>query len=139
MSKFISSEEFLKQSKKVQETFKTWWKPSYGDFYIWDMTGFGHTHIASKSEKGLILPIKSNVWDEKKICIPLFRIDQLIEFIEDKTDGKIDIEWGGINGYSINIAFKNGWVNTYEDDLLKALWKVALKIVKEELAEEENE
>ncbi|ENK0558022.1 hypothetical protein AB2T19_002831 [Clostridium botulinum] len=128
---YISGEEFLNQPQKVQNAFITWWKPQVGDLV--------HDKI---NIVGVIVPVlcigdyKSNL-DKNKV-IPLFQMHQLIEFIEDNSckNSKLEIEWCN-DGYIINIVSEvndekvfNEYI-TFEKEILKALWKVSIKIIGE--------
>jgi len=60
---FISTEEFLRQPKEIQEVFIEWWKPQPLDLYVFDKRS---SEIVKVSDELFILPYKSNnVWDEK--------------------------------------------------------------------------
>ncbi|HDK7180720.1 TPA: hypothetical protein PTW06_003640 [Clostridium botulinum] len=127
---FISTEEFLKQPKKVQNIFKNWWKPQAGDLV--------HDKI---NIVGVIVPAlcigdyKSNL-DKSKVT-PLFQMHQLIEFIEDKTSCKIIniYYFNKKNCYSITLE-NNEIAKTIEsskNNLLYALWEVACNIAEYEV------
>ena len=36
---YISAEQFLKQSEKIQKAFMDWWKPEKYNLFIWDAKG----------------------------------------------------------------------------------------------------
>lgn len=142
---FISTEEFLKQDKKIQKVFIDWWKPQLFDLYIFDKRII---EIVRTSDENMILPCKSNnIWEEKKHCIPLFTEGQLREFIEDKTNSKIDMMFFK-KGYDIELFSTGKLQDEFEAisaeyefeelpcDLLQAYWKVALEIAKENVENE---
>lgn len=130
---FILIEEFLKQNKEVQEVFMEWWKPQIGDL-VYDRI----------SIVGVVVPVlcmgqyRTNL-DKTKVT-PLLQINQLIRFIEDKTECKIEIDYyteevsiylnsldnDGISHYKYS-PFEN-----FGLDLLKALWKIACIIALEQ-------
>ncbi|APM39432.1 hypothetical protein [Clostridium kluyveri] len=141
---FISSEEFLKQSEKVQKVLKDWWKPEYGDLYIFDYQGFNEINLAIKvtdqpSKNCYILPLGNDyAWEDKELCMPLFTEGQLRKFIEEKTDTKVQIYYDGDYGYTLDIGYKDsfkeehwGMYEKLGNDLLQAYWKVAVIIAKE--------
>ena len=137
---FISVEEFLKQPKEVQHVFMEWWKPQPFDLYIFDKRSLG---LVKKSDKDYILPYKSNnIWEEKKHCIPLLTEGQLRKFIEDKTNGKVMVEYTVCENIVLKLATKSKVTGGLEFkrnysfpkskfNLLQAYWEVALKEAEE--------
>lgn len=148
--KYISAEEFLKQSKEIQKVFLDWWQPEEFDIYV-----------NKELEKHRVTQVDL----EDDVCnyylkteyIPLLTEGQLREFIEDKTSElakaqcKMKIEYKtkdeieenkrGLNliplqsqeGYFIQITsteFRGGIMKFHDlgTDLLKAYWQVACKI-----------
>lgn len=137
---FISTEEFLKQDEKVQKEFIDWWKPQLLDLYIFDKRII---EIVRTSDENMILPCKSNnIWEEKKHCIPLLTEGQLREFIENKTNKTLFIDFDCIEeklDYDIYLFDNNDKYIKHENlgnSLFKAYWKVALEIAKESVENE---
>lgn len=139
---YISAEEFLGQPVEVQKVFLDWWKPSLGDLVCVDTGKFADVDIYNglPYRKNLILKCLENERDIELLeydC-PLLVEGQLRQFIEDKTDCKLEVMY--IKGYSIrlsrnnpegkNVIFSKRFL---EKDLLKSYWKVALEIAKEKV------
>ena len=143
---FITVEQFKEQPKEVQEVFLDWWKCEPFNIYAWCWN------------------LKDNKWSIESCCnqiqadtinkgktigdiIPLFTEGQLRKFIEDKSNGTVKlIQWHiedsqiSKRGYAIDILRKNEYHVTYHykdlgEDLLKAYWKVACIVAKEDLNE----
>lgn len=124
---FISSEEFERQPKEVQNVFLEWWKPLVGDL-VYD----------KGSIVGVLVPVicigqyKTNI--DKNKHIPLLTETQLRRFIEDKIcNGKIATEYYE-DGYKIFVLDPNFDEKSFNDfetdktDLIEAYWDVACKI-----------
>lgn len=137
---YISTEEFLKQPKNVQQVFLDWWKPSIGDLVKTDWEAIEVVRLIvvgkPRDSHGVIL--------HKKNSIPLLTEGQLRKFIEDKTKGIVKVvQWNPCKddnkyGYTIYILAKDRYKVLREfgylklgTDLLKAYWKVACEIAKE--------
>lgn len=134
---YISAEEFLKQPKEVQEVFRDWWEPSAGDLYLYYSTyNNQQDNIAVINKQLEVFPRFKN--DIKEFGYQLLTEGQLRKFIEDKTGCKLFIEY--YNGSDILIRFMkaNKEIKSYMfyncNDLLRAYWKVACEIAKEELS-----
>ena len=126
--KYISAEQLLKQSDKVQRVLLDWWKPSVGDLCWYKESKFVSMididyNIEDIATKNLILFFK----------IPLFTEGQLREFIEDNCL-KIEINTYGDGEYTLK-TFLHGRKNNMVDCdyLLQAYWQVACTIAEEEL------
>ena len=158
---YISAEEFLKQPKEVQEVFLNWWNfeidsPIYVSkeagldkegfdllkVYGWDYKEGKMLPMELMTYKtNLIIPLtkKSSLYEtfieNAKYVTPLFTEGQLRKFIEDKTAmGTVNVDY--FEGYRIKINSSINQSKYYKDlgnDLLKAYWKVAVQIAKEEL------
>jgi len=137
--KYISAKEFLKQSKQVQDTILDWWQPSLGDIYcnrygmpLGDILVINNGNFNWKSFKD----------DVKQYGIPLLTEGQLREFIKSKGF-YIDIKT--LEPYYTYQLYLKVSINDYElesievnkyfidNDLLSMYWKVALKIIKEDI------
>lgn len=126
--KHISAEQFNQADRKVKDSLYSWWEKNIniGDLFESNITyGLG---VVYDTEEQSIPAILGNT-------TPLLTVGQMIEFIEDITNGKVDIVSGtdAIGGlsyymvevYEINstrcietIAFKG------DVDLTQALWKM---------------
>ena len=154
----ISAEEFLKQDEKVQKVFLDWWKPEIGDVFstkkVYDEID---VVIDVVGDKIWGLNITFKCCKDKKVCpyielcevFPLFNLQQLIDFVEDKTKGKVDLNYSYFDkGYDV-FAYNDGAkfedfkctfkVNTEEGNLLKAIWEVACRVATKVAKEETNE
>lgn len=143
--KFISAEEFLKQPKEVQKVFLDWWKCDNGDLYV--------NNYELKTEGNYCnvrccnIELESNLEGEwewfKDESTPLLTEGQIRKFIEDKTNGHVDLAYyaykeNGFRGYTLETWLYNPYKCTKQfkdlgDNLLQAYWQVALKIIEEEL------
>lgn len=119
---YISREEFLKQSDKVQREFKEY---------------FDGESMLFWNNECLVY------WGFEDILIntPAITEGPLRKFIEDKTKYKIDINYYEINGY--DLALTEGKTNYFNyldlgHDLLQAYWKVACEIAKNEVNKHEQ-
>lgn len=134
---YIKAEQFLSQTKDVQEIFLKWWNPSIGDLYTYTTE-----NNQDYSELSCVTSINVARLTErnKGKRIPLFTEGQLRKFIEEKTGfpiAKIEL----VNGqYDIYTRYKA--IDNYSDirlfselgrSVLQAYWKVACMIAKEEL------
>nr|DAH85479.1 MAG TPA: hypothetical protein [Caudoviricetes sp.] len=118
---YISAEEFLKQSDKVQREFKEY---------------FDGESMLFWNNECLVY------WGFEDILIntPAITEGPLRKFIEDKTKYKIDINYYEINGY--DLALTEGKTNYFNyldlgHDLLQAYWKVACEIASSEVNKHE--
>ena len=137
---FIEPEEFLKQDKEVQKVFIDWWKPKFGDLYSCD----NHRILKVIDED-----IESELKEDKDFLkhtiycfnslkdkiIPLFTEGQLRQFIEDKTNMNINLDYICPEcGYSIVLTCYDRNSKPFIDlgnNSLQAYWKVACEIAKE--------
>lgn len=128
---YISSEEFLKQSEKVQKVLLDWWKPEITNLYT------------DKYERNRMIEFERDITHIKLLksnkTIPLLQMHQLIQFIENKG-----YKFVSVNNY-IEVDKKQMWTakafktmmqlqpsfETFEEDKLQALWKVAIEIAEE--------
>ena len=143
---FITTEQFLKEDKKVQEVFIDWWKPSMGDLYAWNYSDESENdlHKLQACTSKLVTELTN---DNKGINegdrIPLLTEGQLRKFIEDKTKSYFSCEI--INplvneeGFRFVFEFYSGKEFKYNEklrkeiyaiDLLQAYWQVAVQMAK---------
>lgn len=127
---YITAEQFLEQSKEVQETFIDWWKPGIGDLFKYkEKDEHDCIEVECIQSKNRLRTI---TFAE---VIPLLTEGQLRQFIEDKTRTKIDIEFY-TTGYEIFASSDEYHIRT--DNLFQAYWQVAIKIASEEVKKSEN-
>lgn len=131
---FITAEQFLEQSEKVQKVFLDWWKPTKGDlFYTLDRKyDFKINRIEAIFDNSTLVDVQEN----KGYYKPLFTETQLRHFIEEKTHAVIQVDYCPIGGYTIYLSNKNEmeiWkcFNNLGDDLLQAYWQVTCKIAED--------
>ncbi|WP_334686098.1 hypothetical protein, partial [Clostridium tertium] len=131
-------------SIEIQKVFLDWWKPEIGDL----ATG-RYANIVAISSQRDIDAVK--IYKGEPYAIPLFTEGQLRKFIEDKTNGLLDVECNDLNDdyyfYTIRIfeikeleygkEFGEILIEEYIEceDLLQAYWKVACMVAKEGLNE----
>ncbi|MBS5886679.1 hypothetical protein [Clostridium sp.] len=136
---FITVEQFQEQPVEVQKVFLDWWRVNRTDA---DLV------LLKTGRDKFKLQIINNI---DMVCVendeitPLFTEGQLRKFIEDKSNGIVKlIQWHiedsqiSKRGYAIDILRKNEYHVTYHykdlgEDLLKAYWKVACSVAKEEV------
>lgn len=131
--KYISAEEFLEQSKKVQQVFLDWWEPQIGDLFVWNYSDERENDLhklqccTSKSVTNLT---KCNKGLKEGNRIPLLTEGQLRSFISDISNRYVDLHYVDIDTDKyIVIADKTYITECIEP--LQAYWKVAIKIAKE--------
>ena len=128
--KYISSGEFLRQSKEIQKVFTNWWMCDIGDLFVDKFDYSANTKVINAVTSKEIL--SNYKWYKKKDIEPLFTLQQLMDFIENKK-GKITIMEFDYDHW--NIVTKCDSYITDETDLLKVVWKVACEIAKKESEE----
>lgn len=125
--RYITAEQFLQADKKVQDSIMKWWQPEDGDLIQYNCNGFN---------KILALDI-GNIVDMKNgylgNVIPLFTLQQLIEYVNSLIYAKIEYNYYTNDCdaiYELNIddshcSAENSF--TFDEDipLLQAMWKVA--------------
>lgn len=138
--KYITYDQFKELDGNVQKVFIDWWKPFIGDLYC-DVDAYGKDDIrCAKTLDGL----ECLETDKRYFYyVPLFTLHQLWDFLEDKTNSKIEIKYlnphrtHGKKEYKIMIL-ENGNVYGYDrmsesEDKLQALWQVAVGIAEGEV------
>jgi len=131
---YVLAKQFMSETKEIQKSSISWWKPQIGDLYC-DLNAFGIGNISC-----ILTADELEVIETDKILnyfVPLFQIHQLIKFIEDKTECKIEMDYyeEGVSIYLNSLGkdglshYKFGPFENLGFDLLKALWEVACKIV----------
>lgn len=143
---YITAEQFLSLPKEVQKVFMDWWEIEEGDLiYLVDEKETHQIAYAEEDIYGLIhhwyydfeedeLMITGKCYDYGYPVIPLFRLDQLWEFIEDITEDRVYVtnyphQFRGVGLDEI------GW-NSLNTNLLQAMWDLAIKVAREWLKDE---
>lgn len=145
--KFISAEEFLKQDKKVQETFINWWEPSIGDLYLntpgnrEDFEQIVEVIYSQELANDAYNNKNCNMKESRGDYFPLLTEGQLRKFIEDKTKYKIVYNYNYEGNIIVGLKdIKSyGFIKEYktdEADLLQAYWQVAVEIASKEVKEQ---
>jgi hypothetical protein len=134
--KYISVEEFLKQPEEVRKVFIEWWQCEIGDLFAFDGDDDRDLNILQVvGSENQITMTKVNKGESR---IPLFTEGQLREFILDKTKMHCVEVKMVYSSFKHTIIIRNGdlyWeFKEVDRDLLQALWKVALKVAKEIVA-----
>lgn len=119
---YITAEEFLKQSEKVQRELLEWWKPVEGDL----ITGKYPMNIAVIKPQADIEQLNKH---KGSYFMPLLQQHHLTKFIEDKIGCKFDTYYYDRAGYDFCPCDGKGieFVDLGHD-LLQALWQVACEI-----------
>ena len=125
---FISSEEFLKQNKKVQEVFIDWFGNNADSYDL----------VCTDTKIKYISFYGDLEFGEKADYVPLLTEGQLRKFIEDKTGCYIDISHNSMDT-CIQLCDKEDeypigeWEWQYlSNDLLQAYWEIAVEITEHE-------
>ncbi|WP_461614355.1 hypothetical protein [Clostridium sp. Marseille-QA1073] len=92
---YIPAEEFLKQSEKVQRELLEWWQPQIGDLTT---SKYPMEISFVKSQRD----IEALKYYKGKPFLPLLQIHQLIKFLEDKINCKVECYVDYI-GYTIHL------------------------------------
>lgn len=134
---YIKVEQFLSQTKDVQDKFLNWWEPSIGDLYTYAIENEqDYSELSCVTSINVAKQTKRNKGER----IPLFTEGQLRKFIEEKTGGIVKvIQWhiedSGLykKGYSIDILSRDKYSVNYSygnlgKDLLKAYWHIACSL-----------
>lgn len=135
---YIEAEQFLALDEKVQKVFIEWWDPEVGDLFEHKLLP-SIKNIVVKKWNYLIKGFYNDNFENKKYHVPLFRLDQLWSFIEEKTKLKSGINIYNDTGYDIYFCCSNNSakIKYIKKDLgtdkLQAFWKVAVEIAKEEI------
>ena len=130
--RYITSEQFLQADKVVQEALLKWWKPTMGDLVEYRCNGLN---------KVLALDVESILdLNNGYLCgvIPLFNLQQLMEYIEEEACSGVEIQH--FSGYecigecscltSEHEGFFKDEDFEYHGDILQAMWKLAQRIAK---------
>ncbi|MBD5589255.1 hypothetical protein [Clostridium botulinum] len=134
---YISAEEFLKQPKEVQEVLINWWQPEFGDLFLedyWDIDSIINIVGCVPINKKHFEDYDGKTHYKTDLVIPLLTEGQLIQFIESKTNRKIEIYLNVYHQYHFSLVSESeefGIYETRESNLLQALWQVACKIAQE--------
>jgi hypothetical protein len=133
---FITVEQFKEQSEEVQKIFLDWWNPSVGDIFIFTTDEYDNSD-SNIGVLGSLKQISITRSSKGEYRIPLFTEGQLRKFIEDKNNGKVESYYAW-DYYTIAIrntgcGGDDPQYDTEETNLLKAYWKVACMIAKEEV------
>lgn len=131
---YITGEQFLQQTKGIQEILINWWKPQYRDL----VQG---CYYGKEYDSNIIWCVgdvdMDYVKDDLK-PIPLLSETQLRKFIMDNTgaygsDGVLEILWDKFS-YKIKISISDNYFyefETYEKDILQTHWNVACQLAKQ--------
>lgn len=146
---FIPAEEFLKQSEKVQGNIKDWLEENMQEKeWIKFIEEGGELSVDSVLDTrkdninvGRVFYIdKCFLWTSihETNVVPLLQMHQLINFIQDKTNCKVEMDTYKERGYELYLhSFEQGKREYNHEpysnlgfDLLNALWLVAIQIAK---------
>lgn len=134
---YINANQFLSQSKEVQNQFLNWWKPSIGDLYTYTIENEqDYSEVSCVTSLNVAKQTERN----KGVRIPLLTEGQLRKFIEEYADCKVMIEYTscenivvkmcqadevtGLLRYKRKITFPKD-----KFDLINSYWQTAINIV----------
>lgn len=127
---YITAEQFLSLPKEVQEVFIDWWEPRMHDLFLSQVGELGNMECCIEDNHTLEAVTKS-----KGIYkFPLFRLDQLWEFIEEVTEDKVYVTNYPHQFREVGLV-EIGW-NFSNTNLLQAMWDLAIKVAREWLKDE---
>lgn len=133
---------FMNQPKFVRDVFIKWWKPKkydlfYYELYCLDREKDVYNGINEEEyhiDRGVSFvdkdDFKDNIFipiEAFDLCVPLLSLGQLIEFIQDKTNGEINI----ISSKDDSQVIVNTGERVFDRTgscLLDIVWKVACDI-----------
>lgn len=142
---FIAAEEFLKQSDKMQKELISYFTERSKEnnltiFYLGTKMALANRYEWSRPIFKYQFQCSNIVYDR---IIPALSMSDLFEFIESKANGIVKvIQWHledndvSKRGYSIYLLSKDKYHVLYHykdlgEDLLLALWQVAIKVCEE--------
>lgn len=140
MKNYISAEEFLSLDKEVQKAFIDWWKPKRFDLFNCIPHGMENRENLSilnyyTNTRGIEFYYLGFDGILKSECIPLLQTHQLIDFIEEKTNYKINITYCSEGYYLEKVITDEFYENIIDEflghDLMNALFKISIIIAKQ--------
>lgn len=138
--KYIKANQFLSQSKDVQNKFLNWWKPSIGDLYTYTIENEqDYSEVSCVTSLNVAKQTERN----KGVRIPLLTEGQLRKFIEEYTKSKVMIEYTSCRNIVIKTCIEDEVTGslrynrkfifpTNKFNLINSYWQVAINIVKEQ-------
>lgn len=134
----ITSEHFLSQSQKAQNVIKNNIQFEKGDYFYNTKEEVEYTYKGFYSDK---YQLTRSTWETEDFInlddfIPLLSETQLRQFIEDKTNSKIEMDYSDF-GYMMYLctikgngkyAYNYGSFEKLDSDLLQAYFQVACRI-----------
>ena len=140
---YISAEEFLKQPQEARRVLKEWWKENMQLYDLYKTTRKYSEVFCIQNKQHL-----DNTKDFIDAIIPLLTEGQLRKFIEDKTEGTIDLYYTHMEDKHYKTINKAKYLELSDlreiifrmrfesdEDIFKAYWKCALKIARGEFRE----
>ena len=130
---FITSEQFLYQSEKVQSELIKWWKPQIGDLYTCSNSNYvkviDEDVLAEYEINGSLTETIYCFNSKEDIVLPLLQIHHLIRFIKYKGH-TYEIFKHADGEHSVNI-YSYGCCKLCIDNikLLQALWEITIKLI----------
>ena len=124
--RYIKPEQFKGQPEEVQKVLLDWWQPMMGDLSY--SKKYGMAALTSDSIRRLSED-DSGILKERNT--PLFTLQQLWEFIEDKVNCFVTVDYIA-DEYWVNT---DDWWNEKEqcfagEDKLQAFWKCACEVAR---------
>lgn len=127
---YITANQFLELPKEIQKVFIDWWQPEIHDIFFAQLGEFGN--IESSIEDNYVLNVVLK--DKGMYRFPLLRLDQLWEFIEEKTGEYVEVIFITIE-YVIRVTSIDESL-AWKADKLEAFWEAAVKVASENWRDE---
>ena len=139
---FITIEQIKEAGNDVFDQIMKWWEPSPGDVI---RTCEGKRLLIDHIEEDKVFFCNDSIcstWDYKGNIVPFLTVQQLISFIEWRTEYNIEkIEYGVVDCYWIHPYFEETygmdedvprWISNEssfcDEKLINALWKCACEV-----------
>lgn len=125
--RYITVEQFREQPENIQKVLVDWWEPQMYDLFVASVGELGDIEscIGDKHTSHVVQRSKG----ENRL--PLFTLQQLWEFIEDKVNCFVTVDFIA-DEYWINT---DDWWNKdekcfFDEDKLQAFWKCACEVAR---------
>ena len=129
---YITVEQLGEQPKEIQKVFLDWWEPQQGDLVYLETCGDSIVLVGESLNGRMVMSLDQyeDVYNKDEV-IPLFTLQQLWDFIEDKINYPVTVTYL-VDEYWIQT---DDWWNKEDTcfsdgDKLQAFWKCACEVAK---------